>query len=60
MNPNDAKDQAVYPRDNQAGPHFSADKDRRYYGKKTRKIIQPEHPHSVPPFQLANGREKIN
>jgi hypothetical protein len=60
MNSNNAKDQAVYRRDNQAGPLFSADKNRRYDGEKTRKIIQPEHPHSVPPLRMANGREEIN
>ncbi|MGA3010249.1 MAG: hypothetical protein ABSD72_08310 [Terracidiphilus sp.] len=60
MDTNDAKDQAIHPRDNQACPLFSGDKDCRYYGEKTRKIIQPEHPHSVSPFQMANGREEIN
>jgi hypothetical protein len=60
MDSNDAKDQAVYPRDNQAGPLLSANKDRSYYSEKTRKIIQPEQPHNVPPIQMANEREEIN
>lgn len=59
MDTNDANDQAVNTRDNEAAPFFSADKDRRHDGEKTRKIIQPEHPHSAPPIQMANGREEV-
>jgi hypothetical protein len=56
MDSDDANDQAVDARDNQAGPHFSADKDRRNDSEKTRKIIQPEHLHSAPPIQTADGK----
>jgi hypothetical protein len=60
MKSNDANDHTVYIRDNEAGPLFSADKDRCNDREKTRKIVKPEHLHSAPPMQLANGREEVN
>jgi hypothetical protein len=57
MDTNGTNNQTIDTRDNQAGPFFLADKDRRNDGEKTRQIIQPEHPHSAPPIQIASGRE---
>ena len=60
MDTNGTNNQTIDTRDNQAGPFFLADKDRRNDGEKTRQIIQPEHPHSAPPIQIANGREEVD
>jgi hypothetical protein len=40
------------PETTRRGRLFSGNEDRRNCGEKTRKIIQPEHPHGAPPAQV--------